>query len=224
MTALRHYEGTVAMMSGAMISGSIQTVCESIVSEAKTTTRSEEILLPAGRAMRGRCFDDGAILMTMGGGGTAPAQSLIRDIGALEVITARTEAMVDTWQNVATANFFALINLRQPEDSTTLRLDVQNVLSKAHVAARTGNIRLVYRETFRLLERQFVNARWDVAGDILKILCSSQFPVTVGLGAARFSSSAATKIPGWHKLIATLQMRSAGDGLDPSAALRGLIG
>lgn len=109
-----------------------------------------------------------------------------------------------------------------PGRRLTGKTDVGQALNSIFVSSRQGDLRSTYKESFRLLNDLFATGRLGEGQTALQILCSTQFPIGVGVGALRFTSSAANRIPAWSGLVAELKRRARKEGLDPSEALRGL--
>lgn len=90
--------------------------------------------------------------------------------------------------------------------------DADEGLSNARAAALSGNLRLAYRNLYRGLDSLLKVGNWQRVGAELNEICSSRYPVTFGIGAMRFLSSAADRIPNWsdvlYKLIVTARQQN----------------
>jgi hypothetical protein len=235
VNGLHPFNGVIAMMAG-----SYQTAPEIDAEETNTMTASQVTTSTAGigrphlsenvaaihmASLVGTIIatGDSAAVVALGFGGTA-GTDLFYGYYATEERSARTERVEYWWQVAATEGFKSGARKGLPEllDSVGSRVTIQTVLLNAQRAAKAGNIRLAYREVFRLLDQLFLDGRWDTVGAVLRALCSKQYPITVGLGAVRFSSSAAQRISGWKSLIQILRKRATDEGMDADVALRGL--
>lgn len=103
------------------------------------------------------------------------------------------------------------------------RAQVDAWLNDARQAAKNGNLRAAYHNVYRGFDLLLKNAEWSQIAKELNEVCSDEYPVAFGIGATRFVSSAAQKIPGWTLIIEKLKKIAQAQRKDVQYALRGLI-
>lgn len=121
---------------------------------------------------------------------------------------------------IGIANFATTATVPWPAPITSV--DLAELLSKVRAASAANNLRQAYREIFRMLNRLFAQGDWGLAAAVLRVLCAQPYPVSIGVGAVRFSSSVARHLSKWRDLIKQLERRIVAEGKDPSEVLRGL--
>ena len=95
-------------------------------------------------------------------------------------------------------------------------------LAKARAAVRTGDLRAAYHAVYRGLDVLLKSAQWHRVSAELEEICSDQYPVAFGIGAIRFVSSAAERIPNWNAILRSLKKTAQREKRDVSKAFRGL--
>jgi hypothetical protein len=96
-------------------------------------------------------------------------------------------------------------------------------IEKARLAALNNDLRLAYHWVYRGLDQLFLIARWGEVGLVLREICSPRYPAAFGIGAMRFSSDAANRIPGWSEILEELVNTARRQGVDTKKAMRGLV-
>ena len=96
-------------------------------------------------------------------------------------------------------------------------------LKKARAVAETGNLRAAYHSVYRGLDILLKDANWAQVAAELEEICSGQYPVAFAVGAVRFVSSAAERIPHWKAILRKLEEATRREKKDVRRALRGLV-
>jgi hypothetical protein len=96
-------------------------------------------------------------------------------------------------------------------------------LAKARAAARVGDLRAAYHGVYRGLDVLLKSAKWHRVSAELEEICSDQYPVTFGIGAMRFVSGAAERIPNWNTILERLRETARRQNADVRKAFRGLV-
>lgn len=96
-------------------------------------------------------------------------------------------------------------------------------LASARAAALGGEIRIAYRNVLRGLDVLLRNAKWTQVSDELEEMCSAKYPAEFGIGAIRFVSDAAERIPRWNLILGKARDTAAVQKKDVRIAMRGLI-
>lgn len=89
--------------------------------------------------------------------------------------------------------------------------------------ASSGNLRRAYATLYRGLDSLFLKADWREVAAVLDAVCSEQYPADFGIGAMRFASDAADRVPGWQTILTKLKLNAEREGLDAEEVLRGLL-
>jgi hypothetical protein len=96
-------------------------------------------------------------------------------------------------------------------------------LSMARAAACANEMRLAYRHLYRGLDFLLRRGKWRRVSTELEEVCSQQYPAAFGIGAMRFSSEAAQRIPRWNAILKKLAETARLQGIDVRKAMRGLV-
>lgn len=78
--------------------------------------------------------------------------------------------------------------------------------------------RSFYWAVFRKLDNLMLHGQWDKVSCDLAEYCSDRYPVEYGIGAMRFVSDAADRIPQYNSLLNSLNKRASSHqmrGLNP---------
>jgi hypothetical protein len=67
------------------------------------------------------------------------------------------------------------------------------------------------------------NARWERVSTELEEISSDSYPVAFGIGAMRFASKAAERIPNWDVILKNLVQAAKRNKVDIRTAFRGLV-
>lgn len=139
-------------------------------------------------------------------------QNLAPQSGVLGYFEDQSSTSQPAWENLATAF----------EEHEVERAVEQ--LKRGRMAAKTGDMRLAYREAYRGLDVLFRCRRWTLAHAQLREACSDSYPAHFGIGLLRFSSEAAALIPAWSDLVELLSASARRQGMNTARALRGIVG
>jgi hypothetical protein len=96
-------------------------------------------------------------------------------------------------------------------------------MTKARDAARVGNLRIAYHGVYRGLDVLMKNAKWERVSAELEEICSDTYPVAFGIGALRFSSNAAERIPKWNLILESFLQAAKKKDVDVRTTFRGLV-
>ena len=98
-----------------------------------------------------------------------------------------------------------------------------DLLASARSAARANDMRLAYEKVFRGLNILLRGAQWTRIGSELEEMSSEGYPATFGIGAARFASDVAPRIPNWSAILKKLVESARKQKLDVTKSMRGLL-
>jgi hypothetical protein len=79
--------------------------------------------------------------------------------------------------------------------------EADDLLASARAAARSNDMRTAYDKLFRGLDIVLRIAKWQQVSLELEEMSSEQYPVAFGIGAVRFASDAASRIPNWNLIL-----------------------
>ncbi len=104
-----------------------------------------------------------------------------------------------------------------------LSKEASTLLVGARAAALAGDMRPAYEKVFRGLDILLRSAQWTQLGSQLEQMSSDDYPAPFAIGAARFASDAASRIPNWSAILGKLAETARKQKLDVTIAMRGLL-
>ena len=130
-----------------------------------------------------------------------------------------TVSSEDQYRTGLSAPFIIAIGIRALASK-----EADDLLVGARSAARANDMRAAYEKAFRGLDIILRSAEWNKVSSELEEICSDNYPAAFGIGAVRFASGAASRIPNWDLIIKRLIQTARQQKVDVSRAMRGLLG
>jgi hypothetical protein len=146
---------------------------------------------------------------------TAPLSSATRPI-LDAILTAPSE------DRYRTNNLFPLFIVAVGVQALALK-QANDLLASAREAARANDMRTAYGKVFRGLDILLRSAQWKHIGSELEEMSSELYPAEFGIGAVRFASDAASRIPRWNLILNRLTTTAKKQNVDVAKAMRGLL-
>lgn len=130
-------------------------------------------------------------------------------------------SLVSTDQNSTAAIAGSIVGLGL--SNAIVAKEADEWLTKARVAARAGDLRTAYHGVYRGLDVLMKTAKWERVSAELEEIGSDSYQVAFGIGAMRFASRAAERIPKWNVILMNLVQTAQRRKVDIRTAFRGLI-